>query len=1597
VRAAVDLLVESARLPFAADVRRELRLTAARLAAAELGDRAAAIDVYRGVLADDASDAEAIERLGALLEEEGRTAELLGLRQLQLGLERDPARRLAIRLDLARLVGVVEEKGGRLEALQANLADVPGHEPSIDALSALYAGKGQHKALAELLEDQASKLEAAGDGARAARLWARAAATAEHETREVERAIAALKRVVNLAPSADAYRALARLQLGRGQPAQAVPWFESLLATLGGRERLGVVHQLARAHLAAGHPDRAISAIEANLDDKEPATELRLLLAELYREGQHWEPLARHLTRSLAMFVEDGRSGALAREAAAIYAEKLDQPAKAIPALERALALDPTDRKLRAHLAAGLRTAGQLDLARAQLHELIEGFGRRRSPERAVLHVELAKVARAEGKLDEALAEMDAASKMDQSNARIQRELAELAREAGQLDTSERTYRSLLLVVRRQPPGEDEQAVGQSEVLYELAALARARSQEDQAKELLESAIDAAIQSDAEVRRLRRSLLAHGEADTLLRVLQLRLARSTDGASQARLLGDMAAALDDQLGRPAEALDAMLRAVQAAPDRLELHDRARALAKKTGDTPRYVDTVEIVVERLRRKDDPPLVAALLLRAGEALEHDAGDRKAASSMYRRVEALGVRLADAYSAQARVAGALGDTDQQARALDNMLKLAAAEGEGGAAQVDALYRLAEIFVGTPARRTQGVELIERALASEPRWVQAGRILRAAAAAEPGSARVMQLYDRVARNSGDAELRLDYLERRSLQPGVTAAQVREAVELAFDSGQDARGEVLLARAIEQARTSAEGATGAVWAMLQLADRRIAAGELVGARELIYDAIGSAEPRHIDPLIGRLARKAATSPDHHGLAADMFELLRERAPGDRTIWEPLLELYRAMGDGDRVTSLISMTLPHIADAGERGSLRRGHAQYLASIGRAHDATDILRDALVDNPDDLEAAALLEANLRALDDAEGLADFLRGRFDDAVRRRNPASALDVAGRLGALLEGQGESAAAVYRAALAVAPDDRDLLRRVVAGLTTDDDPAEAAALMERLLAVESPERAPALAGHLASVYEQAQDWDGVQRTLELAHRAAPDDVAIHDRLDSFYRDRGLWTPLATLMMTDAARTADHAIAVGRLRDAAGVFLEQLDSPIEAARALALARVRRPDSANLVAEQAAALIRAGDTGGAIAAIGEAIDGPTPAIAERGRLELLMQRAALRASIEDDDGTVADLDVAYELDPGRSSPALADALERMRNRALAEGDLDRERTATLRLATLLTELGDPERARDLLVTWIERAPTDPDPLYLLRDMDAAIEHWGGVIAACTRLAYIVESEPQVQAALDIASASAQAGRPAEAIPVLEMVHQAQPAATALRDKLRELYAQAGAHRELAAVLMVDAEHAGDVPSRFELYRRAAELLLYSAGDPAAAAAPAGRASALMPDDHAAAMLHVDVLIASAQTEAAAQVLDAAIAAQKKRSPELATMQQRMGRVQGMLGDREGHLAWLKKAFDVDRKSGEIAAELAQLATEIGDYELALKPLRAISLMENPQPVTRPMALLWEAKIEHARGNRAKAELWAKKALREDPEFTDAQQFLDELGA
>src|SRR5262249_9029967 len=153
------------------------------------------------------------------------------------------------RLELARPVGIVEERGGRLDALRANLEDRPGHDASIEAVAHLLANKGQHRQLADLLEAQAQRLESNGEIHPAAKLWRRDAAVAEQETGEIDRAIGGHRRVVALSPPSASLRALARLNLERGQSAQAVPWLESLLGTVPASERMLVVQQLAKAHL----------------------------------------------------------------------------------------------------------------------------------------------------------------------------------------------------------------------------------------------------------------------------------------------------------------------------------------------------------------------------------------------------------------------------------------------------------------------------------------------------------------------------------------------------------------------------------------------------------------------------------------------------------------------------------------------------------------------------------------------------------------------------------------------------------------------------------------------------------------------------------------------------------------------------------------------------------------------------------------------------------------------------------------------------------------------------------------------------------------------------------------------------------------------------------------------------------------------------------------------------------------------------------------------------------------------------------------------------------------------------------------------------
>src|SRR5262245_29131267 len=121
------------------------------------------------------------------------------------------------------------------------------------------------------------------------------------------------------------------------------------------------------------------------------------------------------------------------------------------------------------------------------------------------------------------------------------------------------------------------------------------------------------------------------------------------------------------------------------------------------------------------------------------------------------------------------------------------------------------------------------------------------------------------------------------------------------------------------------------MWAVLALAERRLAVDDLTQARELMHEIAPSADAGTAEQLAGLAMRIATRALAHRrvDLAADAYEFLRTRNPGDRAVWQPLLAIYRELGDADRLVNVISSTLPQLLTPTERNAVRLEHARFL--------------------------------------------------------------------------------------------------------------------------------------------------------------------------------------------------------------------------------------------------------------------------------------------------------------------------------------------------------------------------------------------------------------------------------------------------------------------------------------------------------------------------------------------------------------------------------------------------------------------------------------------------------------------------------------------
>ncbi len=1396
-------------------------------------------------------------------------------------------RRRELRRDAACLCSDRLDDGARaIQLFQALLQEDAGDEVArslVTRLSLLLEEQGEHGEIVTLWERQATARAAAGDSSGAAALWARAGQLAEERLGDIERAIAGHTAGAALRGE-DSLEALSRIYLARKQYDEAAQVLEALCQQSSPEALADRSLELAGAYLASGAPEKARLSLERAVPIAVNAAALRARLATLYREAEDYAALAALLAEEAERATDRKTTLALLREAAALHLEQRSDPESAVPLLARAIELEPDDQKQRLQLSHALFLAKRYDEAAQALAAQIERYGSRRPKDRALAHFLLARVLLGAGREQEALQELDAASKIDPAHPGIMQMLARVALEHGQLDRAEKMYRSLLLVLGRD---DSKDGPSKAEALIALSEISAKRGDAVRAGEFIESAFEAALESPGDAIALEHALRTQNRHDLLARALETRLGRDLPAPEAVRALADLVLLHADGLGDLERVKD-------------ELARRARVL--------------EAALESAASADDA----------------------------------------AWAALSRIYDCLGDAARGGAVLERRVE-AQLRSSRPPADGDLFYRLAKVRLADPDSFEQGVELIERALDAAPDFARA-RSLLAEAAGNPDPTRVATLLERIARATGDDRALADALAGQIAGPDATLERVREGVEVAVRLGDAELAEHMLKSAL-----TLPGEPGdAAWVRLELAGLAEAAGRRAEALEYREQAAQHLPAEEARALRLSLAEEYARSPELAARAVGLYELVLADDPAARSIWQPLLDLLRGLGDSRRLVDLIARITPLIEDGAERSALRIEQVNaLLAQPSRVAEVISLLQEIIVDDPSQRDAARVLSELLEREGRNDELSALLTTEIDQAKDARDVDAIVQLSLRLAGIWERENRSADALdmCRAALEWDPTRPELLQSVLRLAEATGDALLISDALESLLRVEHGEAAAALGRKLSAMREELGDPEGAERALTLGFEANPRDSSLRDLLLVRFTER-----------EDYARVADLLTRALRERPDEKKLLERL---VEAHRA-----AQNPEAALGVIED---LLRA----------------------EPGSVELERKRAAVLAELGRDDQAVVAFERAYALDPSVVGE-LIEAIER----AIVRAEPADEARLTLRLVEVFESSGDLPGARARLAAFVRANPDDLAALRRLASLEARTGNIEGAIDTLAQLVDVEKGPALIETALRYSEACELAGRIGDCRPALERALGEDRHHTELRQRLHTVYEALGAHRELADLLLEDAVNEPDPTLRLGTLLRVGALLLGPDGDAEAAVQVLESARQDNPESVDVVVLLARAYAAAQRAEEALSLLNAIADANRgRRTKSLGGIYSAMAQIHLDEGYLTDALTALGKAFELDPKNGELAMRLGQLAVEIDEDEVAQRAFRAVSIMKPPAPGStdgapseaKADANYYLAVLARKSGDPRKAKVLVAKALAEKTDHAGARQLLAELSA
>lgn len=615
--------------------RAELLRRSASVLEELLGDTEAAIETYQRAAQEDPDDPialESLDRLYAAASDSERLSEVLGRR---LDVEDDEDVKVEVGMRLGQLANT--QLNRPQEAIDAYLRVLeirPSHPPAVEALGALYERQAMWPELLDNLELRAGMAESSEE--RVGYLH-RAGAIHERELDDVYEALAKYQQALEIEhrhePSLQAVIRVSHLEDYRSQAAEIL---EPLLHVQERWDDLAELHQLkadaatdpfekkaelrklAEVHEHGRHDDPAAFKALAQAFGEDPSDEeLAADLERLAEKTGLWGQLADTLESRASNSFDPENARRLYGRLARICEQRLDDPARAVSATQRALEQVGDDPELLQHL-------DELLVATERWHELGDVLERRGNlvddpSERAGLLVRLGELREThQGDLRGAFAAYQEVVERDPGDTRATEALERLGRHPEMalevVDVLEQAYRET---------GAMDRIAGLYDIRIELADSDGERVRMlQEAAQLWETDLG---QPDKALESLRKAFLVDPRDAVLLDDID-RLAEQTGGFESLRGMVEQVVdegGIDRMLRRDLE-----LRAARWYRDRLG--DLESAEARLRGAVQADPDAVEAhreLTELLRALDgrEADLVAAL--RKWAEIEMDEEARKA----------------------------------------------------------------------------------------------------------------------------------------------------------------------------------------------------------------------------------------------------------------------------------------------------------------------------------------------------------------------------------------------------------------------------------------------------------------------------------------------------------------------------------------------------------------------------------------------------------------------------------------------------------------------------------------------------------------------------------------------------------------------------------------------------------------------------------------------------------------------------------------------------------------------------------------------------------------------------------------------------------